>query len=189
MLTQPFGKDLEIYVDENFLFEDELLYFDEKIKEANENNLWSGEAGSTVDTGTWKNRNLRLEKTHTLQNVESRILKEYCSYVQNIPENQIKNVFKGLGPINRTGIGQNLPVHDDLGPPELNLPVAHGIVLYLNDDFVGGELFYPNLNLELKPKKGMLVIHSAQSKYAHGVAEVISGIRYGITLFVDSVNP
>jgi hypothetical protein len=192
MLTQPFGSNLEIYVDENFLLEEELLYFDSVIENANQNNLWAGEDGSTSDTGTWKNRNLRLEKHkeehRILQFLENRILKTYSENIKHIPAELVNQLFRGLGPINRTGIGQNLPVHDDLGPPELNLPVAHGVVLYLNDNFSGGELFYPNLDLKIEPKRGMLVIHSAQAKYAHGVSEVLSGVRYGLTLFVDELK-
>lgn len=189
MLKKIFGEDLEIYVDEDFLFEEELLYLDSEIDRANKNNLWSGEAGSTSDTGTWTNRNFRLEKNNQiLQNIETRILEEYSLNIEKIPQELVHKVFKGLGPINRTSVGQGLPVHDDLGPPELNLPVAYGIVLYLNDDFSGGELFYEKLGLKIKPKRGMLVIHSALPKYAHGVTEVLAGTRYGITLFVDSVN-
>lgn len=189
MLKKIFGEDLEIYVDEDFLFEEELLYLDSEISRANKNNLWSGEAGSTSDTGTWTNRNFRLEKNNQiLQNIENRILEEYSLNIEKIPQELVHKVFKGLGPINRTSVGQGLAVHDDLGPPELNLPVAYGIVLYLNDDFSGGELFYEKLGLKIKPKRGMLVMHSALPKYAHGVTEVLTGTRYGITLFVDSVD-
>jgi len=51
-------------------------------------------------------------------------------------------------------------------------------MLYLNDNFVGGELFFPELNLEYKPVAGDVIIY--QSKMKHGVKELTSGIRYNI---------
>jgi predicted 2-oxoglutarate/Fe(II)-dependent dioxygenase YbiX len=72
-----------------------------------------------------------------------------------------------------------------MGPPELGLPVAHGVVIYVNENYSGGELYYAKLGLEIKPKRGMLVIHSAASMYEHGVREVTAGVRYGLTLFVN----
>ena len=52
-----------------------------------------------------------------------------------------------------------------------------GLVLYFND-FEGGELYYPEQNIEYKQKPGDLVIHSAEKHCAHGVRTVKSAIRY-----------
>ena len=52
-----------------------------------------------------------------------------------------------------------------------------GLVLYFND-FEGGELYYPEQNIEYKQKPGDLVIHSAEKHCAHGVRPVKSAIRY-----------
>ncbi len=54
----------------------------------------------------------------------------------------------------------------------------YGIIMYFND-FEGGSLYYPNQNnLEYKPLKGDLVIHSAEDHCFHGVNEVKSKVRY-----------
>jgi hypothetical protein len=185
MFTQPFGEDLEIYVYEDFLSIDELAYLDSHIETANLKNLWQGEPGNTVDSGNWRNRNLFLQRSDETVALEEKVAKAYSEKIANLSELGASGQFKGLGPINRTMSGQSLPVHDDMGPPEMNLPVAHGLILYLNDDFTGGELYYPGLGLEIAPKRGLLVAHSASKKYAHGVKEVISGIRYGLTMFID----
>jgi hypothetical protein len=63
-----------------------------------------------------------------------------------------------------------------------------GIVLYLNDDFEGGEIVYINQNIFIKPEKGMLVCHSALPEYMHGVKAVTKGIRYVITAFAYEKN-
>lgn len=60
---------------------------------------------------------------------------------------------------------------------------SHGAVLYFNDDFEGGELFYPNHNLSIKPRKGMLGLHRADLDCLHGVREVTDGTRMTVSLF------
>jgi len=185
MFEQPFGENLEIYVYDNFLSETELAYLDFHIGRANLENLWQGEPGNTVDSGNWANRNFFLERSDETLALEEKVAKAYSEKILKLSHIGASTQFKGLGPINRTIVGQSLPVHDDMGPPEMNLPVAHGLIIYLNDDFTGGELYYPNLDLQISPKRGMLVAHSSSKKYAHGVKEVTSGIRYGLTMFID----
>ena len=52
-----------------------------------------------------------------------------------------------------------------------------GLVVYFNE-FEGGEIYYPNQNIEYKPNAGDLVIHSAEEHCLHGVKPVLSKIRY-----------
>jgi hypothetical protein len=51
-------------------------------------------------------------------------------------------------------------------------------VLYLNDDYLGGLLRFPHLNLSIKPPAGCLVIFPSSEKYTHLVEEVEKGFRY-----------
>ena len=60
---------------------------------------------------------------------------------------------------------------------------SHGGVIYLNDDFEGGEIFYPKLDIEIRPKPGMMLIHPAGLDYMHGIKKVTSGIRHTISVF------
>lgn len=57
-----------------------------------------------------------------------------------------------------------------------------GIVLYLNDEYEGGEIDYKDLGISYKPKAGDLVVHYAG--LLHGVKEVTQGVRYIFTMFV-----
>ena len=57
-----------------------------------------------------------------------------------------------------------------------------GMAVYFGD-FTGGEICYPNLNIEVAPKPGDLMIHGATSKWKHGVKEVTSGIRFAYSNF------
>jgi predicted 2-oxoglutarate/Fe(II)-dependent dioxygenase YbiX len=83
-----------------------------------------------------------------------------------------------------------MAVHSD-GGDGLRQKTLYGLVLYLNTcdvDFWGGELYYPNLKIEYKPKAGDLVIHPGSEEYRHGVNDVTLGTRYIITSFAKTVQ-
>jgi len=54
------------------------------------------------------------------------------------------------------------------------------VVLYLNDDFEGGEFVFPDLHIHIKPKPGMLIAFPSTHHYKHGVMPVTKGTRYAI---------
>jgi hypothetical protein len=70
----------------------------------------------------------------------------------------------------------------DLSSPTGVCECTYGIIMYLNDDFTGGEIVYPDLNVEYMPKAGVLIAHRADE--LHGVNEITSGIRYSMTAFM-----
>lgn len=61
-------------------------------------------------------------------------------------------------------------------------------LFYINDDYYGGELFYPQHYLKIKPKAGMAVSHPGDINYLHGVTPVLSNIRWVIPAFFKVVN-
>jgi hypothetical protein len=70
-----------------------------------------------------------------------------------------------------------IPPHTDYTHPDLKDSL--GVMLYFNDDFEGGELYFPNLNYEYKPKKGSAIIFPCNNKeYLHGVRQITAGERY-----------
>jgi hypothetical protein len=66
--------------------------------------------------------------------------------------------------------------------------IKYGIVIYLNDNFIDGELNYINLGIKYKPKLGSMVIHPADQEYKHVVEKVSSGIRYTLTSFARALE-
>lgn len=58
-----------------------------------------------------------------------------------------------------------------------------GSVLYLNDNFSGGETYYVHHDKEIKPKAGSLVIHPGDESHRHGVRATTNGIRYTLSSF------
>lgn len=53
-------------------------------------------------------------------------------------------------------------------------------VLFLNDDFEGGEFVFPDLRVTIRPEPGLLVAFPSSQYYAHKVEPVISGTRYSM---------
>ena len=117
---------------------------------------------------------------------EGRVLTFDDDIVKATVSNLVETVFKDklydikCEVIRRNRDGQDLLVHYD---NQAQVTCEHGLVLYLNDDYEGGEIFYPERQKSYKPLKNSLVIHSASKEYAHGVKAVSGGTRYYITLW------
>lgn len=83
--------------------------------------------------------------------------------------------------------GDELPEHYDgdgsVPTPNGNPKREISSILYLNEDFGGGEISFPNQGIRLKPKSGMLIIFPATNEFAHSVSKVDFGSRYTIPQF------
>ena len=78
--------------------------------------------------------------------------------------------------------GQPMPPHmDNAHPDGAPHPTPHrefASVVYLNDDFLGGYLYFDRLKLALAPRKGALVAFRGGAAHRHGITEVLDGVRY-----------
>jgi len=72
--------------------------------------------------------------------------------------------------------GVEMPPHSDHGGRGEYPSRHYASVLYLNDDFEGGEIYFPQLGLEAIPQRGLLLVF-AGGTLLHGVRKVISGRR------------
>lgn len=132
----------------------------------------------------WEDRMLVLEhcsgfldkENKTVSNIFDRI-KEEIGRILN------KDIYEytGFSTIYKSITGQSMKTHSDSG---LGPKFKYGVVLYLNDDYRGGEIFYPNVGVEFKPEAHSLVLHPAHEAYRHGVKAVSLGTRYSMTVFL-----
>ena len=77
----------------------------------------------------------------------------------------------------------------DITNTDGNIPIW-AYVLYLNEDYQGGEIVYTVKNITIKPKAGTILVHSSLEDCTHGVKEILSGERFVIAGFVfNSKNP
>lgn len=61
-------------------------------------------------------------------------------------------------------------------------------LLYLNQDYTGGNLIFPLQNLEIKPNSGTFIFFQGDEKVPHFVSEVTSGTRNNIICFFGKKN-
>lgn len=57
-------------------------------------------------------------------------------------------------------------------------------VIYLNDDYDGGDLYFPDHGIEIKPEAGDFITWPGNGWYQHGVKEVRNGVRYTLSIWV-----
>ena len=79
-------------------------------------------------------------------------------------------------PIKKWNQGQSMGPHFD--GQDGNKDLAFSLVTYINDDYEGGEIHFPNQNITLKPAAGSLIMFPSQEPYIHEVKPIISGTRY-----------
>jgi prolyl 4-hydroxylase len=54
------------------------------------------------------------------------------------------------------------------------------VLIYLNDEYTGGELVFDNFDVSYRPSAGDVVIFSSAFPYRHRVEEITDGVRYVI---------
>jgi len=77
--------------------------------------------------------------------------------------------------------GQEYKAHSDGGT---DIARAISAVLYLNDDYEGGEIEFPNFGIKIKPEAGMLVLFPSTYPYAHIAHPVTNGTKYAIVTWI-----
>jgi hypothetical protein len=60
-------------------------------------------------------------------------------------------------------------------------------VVYLNDDFTGGDLMFPRVDYRYKPSSGDCVIFPSDLIHSHYVDKVLSGNRFSLALWFSQV--
>ena len=61
-------------------------------------------------------------------------------------------------------------------------------ILYLNDDYEGGELEFTNFDLKIKPTAGSLFIFPSNFPYSHIAHPVTKGTKYAIVTWLTENN-
>lgn len=81
------------------------------------------------------------------------------------------------------GAGTHFNIHADHGPA-YNCTVS--AVIYINDDYVGGDLKFPRLdNLVYKPRVGDIAVFPSNYIYEHASLPMESGTKYCVVIMTD----
>lgn len=77
----------------------------------------------------------------------------------------------------RYSVGGEYKEHVDHG--KVNNRVVSGLI-YLNGDYIGGELYFPRFDLTIKPEVGMLVLFPSGYTHIHSSLPILSGTKYAV---------
>jgi hypothetical protein len=123
----------------------------------------------------WVDKNAIIKDHGVLDSVNTRLFKLFEPF---------KDLeLQGVGSIQRQYEGISLSYHvDSLSNPL----VVFANVMYINDDFTGGELHFPTIDVTYRPEKGALIVFPSADDYLHGVLPVGPGpVRYALPAFVN----
>lgn len=131
-------------------------------------------------TDNWGDKNLNITKLYP----ES---ENFYKRLQNIVlKTNSELETSGLKSIQRMYDKVELKSHTD---QHTDPSIQYAAIIYLNDDYVDGELFFPNKDFKVRPKPGTLLIFPGNEEFEHGVKHVGDGpIRYVIVGFIKTRN-
>jgi len=190
-----------VLVVKNYLLDSEIKYFNDFINNTSEDE-WLIEYMSNLKpfclekfgrddvenlvaeglfeiTQNWEDKNLNISK----QSISATITERINNFIYQIEPDIACN---GFGSIQRMQEGVELKCHTD---QDTDPSIRYAAIIYLNNNYNDGQLFFKNKNLELKPEPGSLLLFPGNEDYHHGVRKVSSGpIRYVIVGFIKKIN-
>lgn len=94
-------------------------------------------------------------------------------FVKDNYEENFEQFIEAKTHIARFSEGSGMHEHFDS-----NRPKDIATLVYLNNDYEGGEIYFPDYNLTFKPEPGDLLTFPDNPNYIHGVKPITKGIRY-----------
>jgi hypothetical protein len=164
----------DVYEIEEFLTEQELADVYAIINSTPEE-VWfdelSRKQNNTPDF--WHGKNLYFTSENVFDSINIKMRDLFESY-SHYPEKTYLQRYKK---------GDFINYHADQWIPNLPYYIGYGFCLYYNDDYLGGELDYPDIKIKVKPKANSLYIHGGH--IVHGSLPVLDDkIRYFSTVFI-----
>ena len=172
---------------ENFLNQADcdLLINYQKLYSSNDDSDWSQQSHDE----NWEKRIVVCDKLYD-KNVRDII--ESVHYQASILCAKFYNedvIYPEFSNLVYWGGGMKLDLHadnvfiNDPQTPHYASNRDYSAVLYLNEEFEGGETYFKYNNYQPIPKTGKLILFTSDEKDAHGVREITVGKRYTLALW------
>lgn len=186
---------------ENFLTDDDLEFLWSKINAASQED-WEIEYMSNLKnfclekfgrddvdnlvaegkfeiTQNWVDKNLNISNYP-----EYKVFYERLSSLVSEADSSLE--LSGLATIQRMQPDVELKSHTD---QHTDPSIRYAAIVYINNDYNDGELFFKNLGLKLRPNPKCLLIFPGNEEYEHGVEFVSEGpIRYVLVGFIKEIG-
>ena len=156
-----------VYVVDNVLSDKEHKELSDFINNSDQG-FWVKEPWSTERIGreSIPNNNLELLK---------KIFEVAHLKCKNHYDIEINDVFRGEYGLLKWSKGSKMNPHIDTDYHNHQHIVC---IYYINDDYEGGEIVFPDYNINIKPKSNSLIMFPGNENYVHGVLEILKGFRY-----------
>ena len=182
-LVRDFLTDLEIEMVmktiEKATEDDWKTHYMQGVKDLAERKYGRTDVESLVEEGLieitthWIDKNLSLP--YEISEAMSERIKNIIAFDPDI-------AFDGVGTIQRQYEGEPLIEHVDNHSDPM---IEYAVIMYINDDYNGGELFFGRLGLEIVPPAKSMIIFPSGEDYLHGVKPPTAGPqRYVLPSFV-----
>lgn len=181
---------------ENFMTEEEINFLENAAKNIT---IWDitethiNENGTVIyDSDYWKDRvatGPSLDKnnpeiTKILHTLFERLQPVIEKFFNVTVEPTGKAIVRWLpGQFQKPHADKELHDGPDAGKPNDFPYYDIASLFYLNDDYDGGELYFPLQNVTIKPKRGAAYFFPGDKNYIHGVTEIKNNIRYTCPFF------
>lgn len=192
-----FGNSKDMIIElQNFMTEEEIVFLENAARNIT---IWDvteshvNENGTTVyDHNYWKDRVATSPSLDKNDPAIRPVLQGLFERLKPIVEDFYKVKVSPTGTtIVRWLPGQFQKPHADKELhelPDIGLPNDFptydlSSLFYLNDDYEGGELYFPLQDVQFKPKKGAAYFFPGDMNYIHGVTEIKGAIRYTCPFF------
>lgn len=130
-------------------------------------------------TQGWADKTISIQQTKVHRTVYDRLSSMLFKCDKSLE-------LTGLSTVQRLPSGTELKSHVD---QDTDPSIRYASVIYLNDDYASGEIFFKTLDVSLRPKPRDLLFFPGNSKYEHGVKPVSDGpTRYVIVGFVKEIG-
>lgn len=122
----------------------------------------------------WEDKNLRINEYPFAQAISEKL----DALVKLADKSLELNGFS----MQRMQTGVQLKSHTD---QHTDPSIRYASIIYINDNYNGGEVNFKNKGISLKPKPGTLLIFPGTEEFEHGVEFVLDGpIRYVLPGFI-----
>lgn len=181
---------------ENFLTEEELSYLGLFMKTNTHWDItesrWDEDGTMIYDADYWKDR---VATWHTLEKSGLEVIDVISSAIIRMKP-IVEKFFNVVafptkpalvrwtpGTFQNPHADKELHIGEDAGKPNLFPHYDLAGLFYLNDEYEGGELFFPKQGIQFKPKKGAAYFFPGDMNYVHGITEITSGERHTCPFF------
>lgn len=171
---------------DNFISAEEA---DEIVFLSSSNNTWETLPGNDY----WTNRTISCRLVYERYNL---VLGEYLYELRGRVEKAIKDlyslsedIYADTMDIVKWPEGFEQPPHAD-NMKNIEDPSVEwfnhrefSAFVYLTDDFDGGNLYFPEYDISVRPQVGKLIVYPSDTNHIHGIDKISNGTRYTIASF------